>query len=456
MFAQQKSLPSSLRDAMPKALYWLGAALLNNWVLSTVLEAALGGISPQPASTVSDELFVSCVQFVHRRYLFGQSILACSVREQAWRGIDLAPEDRTGDLAVEAVKLLRSFLGAVIDKEVFVSCDLESKRSEEHGTQQERAAVSAKQQRMFQLLIDLGIGEAGHDAQGHVISVRKFKRWELSSAARHWLHQERAAMCQFGPSSAVHTGDVAAPAPPQPSENALPSVGPLVEHVGHGRPLRCLPERSGSRLSPSTSPRVPAVPAPAHSSQAPARFSGRLGGRRISTDICRDSSDCDPVFGDGSHASFVSQAAKSVAVERQAAAAAQGKGHAELRRRGRRGNVYVREVLGGSALLPAEVSNILRCRLTASGEQAFVKFNRSTQTKHLHRATCSFEGCPVSWISSYVLCCCSRARDGGDADCAPSWRSHACECPSRCGEHMVPQGQGSRCCLSSRGHDLVV
>ena len=41
LFAQRRSIGNTLRDAMPKAFYWFGTALLGNWVVATCMDAAL-------------------------------------------------------------------------------------------------------------------------------------------------------------------------------------------------------------------------------------------------------------------------------------------------------------------------------------------------------------------------------------------------------------------------------
>ena len=48
-----------------------------------------------------------CVQFAHRRYLYGQSVLATCIREQAWNGVDVARNDHSGKLTHDVVRVLR-------------------------------------------------------------------------------------------------------------------------------------------------------------------------------------------------------------------------------------------------------------------------------------------------------------------------------------------------------------
>ena len=65
-----------MQEAMPKAFYWLGTALLGNWVISACLGtvfAQVGDVHFPP--TVDDSLFVASVNVLHRRYLYGRTLI---------------------------------------------------------------------------------------------------------------------------------------------------------------------------------------------------------------------------------------------------------------------------------------------------------------------------------------------------------------------------------------------
>ena len=97
---QSADLTHSLRDAMQKANCWLGTALLGNWVVETCIHLFSTQDSLRHGSR-------KCVQFVHRRYLYGQSVLATCIREQAWNGVDVARNDHSGKLTRDVVRFLR-------------------------------------------------------------------------------------------------------------------------------------------------------------------------------------------------------------------------------------------------------------------------------------------------------------------------------------------------------------
>ena len=83
---------------------------------------------------VSDDLFVSCVQFLHRRYLYGQSILATCTREQAWHAYDVEWEDRDVQQTSDVVRALRCKAGASIDKHSICDVEIRIRRMIDHGT----------------------------------------------------------------------------------------------------------------------------------------------------------------------------------------------------------------------------------------------------------------------------------------------------------------------------------
>ena len=80
LFAQRRGIGSSMRDAMPKAIYWFGTSPLGNWVLSRCMDSVLRKTdSADMTQTADDDLFVTAVNFLHWRSLFGQNVLFCAV-----------------------------------------------------------------------------------------------------------------------------------------------------------------------------------------------------------------------------------------------------------------------------------------------------------------------------------------------------------------------------------------
>ena len=64
VFGQKKGLPSCLRDAMPKALYWLGTALMTNQVMENAFRARSNGAS-EFVTTITERL-LPCGNAFHR------------------------------------------------------------------------------------------------------------------------------------------------------------------------------------------------------------------------------------------------------------------------------------------------------------------------------------------------------------------------------------------------------
>ncbi len=200
MFGQRAHLQNTLREAMPKALYWLGTSVLQNWTMAGCMGGVLRRSSEIHLSAdLLDEVYVASVHFLHRRYLFGQSVLACSVLEQAWSGIDHVLAMEKDAITGDVVKVLRTHAGHVIDDAVILSVDIAAKRSIEQSGRAEKDEVRARMQRLLRTLVDLGLADAQVDESGALLRASKRQRQDLSDAARAWLHQQRVPLTLFGP-----------------------------------------------------------------------------------------------------------------------------------------------------------------------------------------------------------------------------------------------------------------
>ena len=198
MFSQRSDLTHCLRDAMPKANYWLGTALLGNWVVETCMSSVFKpGFCPTWEPQVSNKLFLACVHFVHRRYIYGQSVLATCVREQAWNGFDVARNDHSGQLTRDVVRVLRTCAGARIDKQCVLETDIHLRRFMEKGNSEHRAQADANLEQVLQTIVDLGLGLPVFDSDGKWQAVHKFKFQSLSPAAIQWLTKERVLHSLF-------------------------------------------------------------------------------------------------------------------------------------------------------------------------------------------------------------------------------------------------------------------
>ena len=236
LFAQRRRIGSTMRDAMPKAFYWLGTALLGNWVLSTCLESVFKSSDAATIRpSVGDGLYVTCVNFIHRRYLYGQSVVACGVAEELWLGVDTKEPARSDDTKEFLVRALRLHAGSTITVDSMLLCDIGSKRTMELGSPEEKQRCTQRLLQIFQVMIDLGLGVAITSAtEGRMDGVRKYSTCSLSVKAKEWLRANRISMSLFGPVSLGYRHSVAADAA-STSQTLVPrSMTEAATNRGHG------------------------------------------------------------------------------------------------------------------------------------------------------------------------------------------------------------------------------
>ena len=202
LFAQKKHVGRTLADAMPKAFYWFGTSLLSTQIICSLFkQILLKNTVIKPVMVIEDGVFLAGVQFIHKRYLYGQAVLSCAVSEEAWDGIDVEPQDNRGEAHDCLVTVLRHHAGAIIDERALLQSSLEDARTMSLGSQLNKALVKEKHQAVLQNMVDLGFGIAIVDTAGHCTAVHKFHRSSLVSSARGWLRTERIAIAQFGATS---------------------------------------------------------------------------------------------------------------------------------------------------------------------------------------------------------------------------------------------------------------
>ena len=160
------------RSALPKAMYWLGTALLTNHTVGTLWKACVCGEDVEGiCGTISDEAFAASVRFMYTRYLAGQAVEATSVQDKVWLGRDVPHHVDASDLVALLVRILRGSPGACITGETITSIDLDSKRN-------------------LRNLADVGVGKLERDAHGQLF-LRKFDRSALTQRTLKWLQQNR-------------------------------------------------------------------------------------------------------------------------------------------------------------------------------------------------------------------------------------------------------------------------
>ena len=148
--------------------------------------AADGSQEPSLANTISDDVFVTAVNFLHRRYLYGQSVLATAMREEAWDGIDKSSSTLTDEDGTRVVTVLRSHAEPVITRHSVLLVSLDLKRALEHGTSGEQMQAEEILQKLFRTMAALGLGEVLLDSDACIVGLHKYTRQTLSASAAEY------------------------------------------------------------------------------------------------------------------------------------------------------------------------------------------------------------------------------------------------------------------------------
>ena len=161
-------------------------------------------------ATVDDSVFAASVNFIHRRYVYGQTVVACAVKEEVWHGVDADFPDKQQDIVQLAVRVLRLHAGSTITLKSVLRCDLQSKRVCDTGTDEAKDECLAHLRHMLQVICDLGLGAPIlHQETLHICGVRKFAQQHLSDTARDWLHRNRVSLMLFGVADHTRSADAA-------------------------------------------------------------------------------------------------------------------------------------------------------------------------------------------------------------------------------------------------------
>ncbi len=146
---------------------------------------------------MQDDTFVSAVQFVHRRYLTGQSVLATTVREQAWIGREMPHEQTAEDLTVSVLRVLRGSPGPVITEQSICELDLNLKRALSSTNAVRAEAAKQRLGHIWELLDDVGAGRLFTDNDGRTF-LKKSCRSALTKKTLEWMQQNRVPGYLFG------------------------------------------------------------------------------------------------------------------------------------------------------------------------------------------------------------------------------------------------------------------
>lgn len=198
MCSRRDGVHSSLREAFPKALYWLGTALLSNHIANHAVTAVLNqtDLMEWPRN-IDDGAFVSAVAFLFRRYLFGQAVLAVCVDEQVWCTRELESTMRPGSLMPLLLRLLRGLPNMQITTDNILDTSLELKRLLRGANAEMRKLAIKKIEELWQLLKDLRLG----DVEGKTwqdMTLTKHAASMLAEETRAWLRRHRVPLSSFG------------------------------------------------------------------------------------------------------------------------------------------------------------------------------------------------------------------------------------------------------------------
>ena len=157
-----------MQESVPKATYWLGTGLMLNHILEELWPLALGTndqVIPSLGEYISDECFVASINMIHRRYLYGQVVLAKTVSECAWVGRHKEPQQYAlDDITPLIVHILRACSAATITEDFIQTVDLSLKRALRKGSEEsEHVDARATIGKIFSSLQELGFGTLAKD-----------------------------------------------------------------------------------------------------------------------------------------------------------------------------------------------------------------------------------------------------------------------------------------------------
>ena len=189
----------SFKGSLPKALYWIGIAVLTNSITSMFWRAALRSETRFPWSTaVSNAVWAASCRFAYKRYLFGQSVLAQSIAAQSWIGVDIPLKIVEGDLVPILLRVLRGCPHNVITRERILSLDIDLRlRLRPQAGQEKRERAEYILRSLWDMLVALGVGRMDYQPDGSPLLL-KFHRAALCKACLEWLQQNRVLGCLFG------------------------------------------------------------------------------------------------------------------------------------------------------------------------------------------------------------------------------------------------------------------
>ena len=204
---QRKTVPSTLRDAMPKALYWLGTAIITNNIMANAFHTLARPEAVLDAG-VSDAAFKAAMRFVGRRYLRGIAVVATCIGEQLWLGIERQELSADGARLGRLVSILRKCAGSYISVTSMCRVDLELQRAALADELDVRERVLRVMVRLLFEMEALGLGAIAVAGTGQPPYLVKHSQRHLAPHTQRWLLQHRVPLDLFplGETAVVRDG----------------------------------------------------------------------------------------------------------------------------------------------------------------------------------------------------------------------------------------------------------
>lgn len=125
VFSSSRHLSSVARGAMPKCLYWLGTVIRTNFLLNEAIKSyqKRSDMWALQCWEASDANFLTAVNFLSQRYLFGMMVVATSVMEMSWCRLADDPKHKLDATTQAVLQVLRAHpVSQLTVAELFQAC----------------------------------------------------------------------------------------------------------------------------------------------------------------------------------------------------------------------------------------------------------------------------------------------------------------------------------------------
>ena len=159
VLGSSRKIHSVAKGSMPKCLYWLGTAIRTNFFAEFGVTAYMHESPPavSPLCHVRDANFLTALNFLAQRYLFGLMVVATSVAEKSWCTIADDPKHICDRTTLSVLQVLRATPTPSLSKtEIFHAC-LDLAWLSKRGNETERAEAHSAVAKIFSMLQDCSV-----------------------------------------------------------------------------------------------------------------------------------------------------------------------------------------------------------------------------------------------------------------------------------------------------------